>query len=50
MKKLKMIALTVLTVIMLGYAAYCIADDAIHHTGFFMTTATYRDHVAEGKR
>lgn len=51
MKKLKMIALTVLTVIMLGYAAYCIADDAINHKGYnWQTAQEYRWTVSEGKR
>lgn len=51
MKKLKMIALTVLTVIMLGYAAYCIADDAINHKGYnWQTAQEYRWNVSEGKK
>ena len=51
MKRLKMITLTVLTVIMLGYAAYCIADDAINQKGYnWQTTKEYRQNVAEGKR
>jgi len=51
MKKLVLIALTVLTVIALGYAAYCIADDAINQKGYnWQTRQEYRWNVAEGKR
>ena len=51
MKKLVTIALTVLTVIVLSYAAYCIADDAINRNGYnWQTRQEYRWNVAEGKR
>lgn len=47
---MKKILLTVLIICGLAWSAYCIADDAIHHTGAFMSTATYREYVQEGKR
>ena len=47
---MKKILLTIFIIAGLAWTIYNIADDAINHTGFFMTTATYRDHVAEGKR
>lgn len=46
MKKLAIIAIALL----LAFAAYTIADDAIHQRGYnYQTTKEYRQMVGEGK-
>lgn len=50
MKALKVIALTVVTVIVFVFVAHCIADDYRNGDGIFMSDATYREYVKEGHR
>ena len=47
---MKKILLAIFIIAGLAWSIYCIADDAIHHTGAFMSAATYREYVQEGKR
>ena len=50
MKALKVIALTVVTVIVFVFVAHCIASDYRNGDGIFMSTAAYREIVQEGHR
>lgn len=49
MKKAAAIIIVIFVALGLAWSGFCIVDDAVHGRGSFMSTATYREHVQEGK-